>query len=97
MAQMMTRKLSFLPFALVSLLFIPLIAMQLSDEVNWSMGDFIMMGALLLGLGYGIIFIAKQKVRKGNRAFWIILLILAFLLLWAEMAVGVFGSPLAGS
>ncbi len=93
----MTRKLSFLPFALLSLLFIPLIAMQFSEEVNWSAGDFVVMGTLLLGLGYGIYFISKQKVRKGSRAFWIVLLILAFLLLWAELAVGIFGSPLAGS
>ena len=94
---MMTRRLSFLPLALLSLLFIPLIAMQFSNEVNWSLGDFITMGALLLGMGYGVIFIANQKIRIGNRAFWIILLILAFLLIWAEMAVGIFGSPLAGS
>lgn len=94
---MITRKLSFLPFALLSVLFIPLVAMQFSEEVNWSLGDFAVMGTLLLGLGFGLNLILKRTRQKDRRIVGIVLLILAFLLIWVELAVGIFGSPLAGS
>ena len=54
------------------LLLIPLIAMQLTNEVNWSFFDFIIMGVLLTitGLLIGIIF---QKVKNSkNRQILII-------------------------
>ena len=78
------------------LLLIPLIAMQLTDEVNWSFFDFIIMGALLTitGLLIGIIL---QKVQNSkNRLILIITIVMMFFLIWAELAVGLFGTPFAG-
>jgi cytochrome bd-type quinol oxidase subunit 2 len=78
------------------LLLIPLIAMQLTNEVNWSFFDFIIMGALLtiIGLLIGIIL---QKVKNSkNRLILIVTIIMMFFLIWAELAVGLFGTIFAG-
>ena len=78
------------------LLLIPLIAMQLTDEVNWSFFDFIIMGALLTitGLLIGIV-LKKVKYYKYREVF-IVIIVMMFLLIWAELAVGLFGTPFAG-
>jgi len=79
------------------LLIIPLIAMQLTDEVEWSLFDFIIMGTLLLitGLMGEIIF---KKVKKyKHRVILYVVVSITFLLIWAELAVGIFGTPFAGS
>ena len=79
------------------LLIIPLIAMQLTDEVEWSLFDFIIMGTLLLitGLMGEIIF---KKVKKYNhRVILYVVVAIIFFLIWAELAVGIFGTPFAGS
>ena len=80
----------------VLLLSIPLIAMQLTDELNWSFFDFIIMGALLTitGLLVGII-LKKVKSYKYNKVL-IVTILLIFLLIWAELAVGLFETPLSG-
>ena len=79
------------------LLSIPLIAMQLTDEVNWSFFDFLIMGIMLsiTGLALGII-IKKIKYHKYRNIF-IAIIIMIFLLIWAELGVGLFGTPFAGS
>ena len=83
----------------VLLLSIPLIAMQLTDEVNWSFFDFIIMGTLLTitGLMIGIV-LKKVKYYKYREVFIVIIVIIVmmFLLIWAELAVGLFGTPFAG-
>ena len=79
------------------MLIIPLIAMQLTDEVEWSLFDFIIMGTLLLitGLMGEIIF---KKVKKyTHRVILYVIVAITFLLIWAELAVGIFGTPFAGS
>ena len=79
------------------LLLIPLIAMQLTDEVNWSFFDFIIMGVILsiTGLAIGII-IKKIKYSKYRNIF-ITIIIIIFILIWAELGVGLFGTPFAGN
>ncbi len=78
------------------LLLIPLIAMQLTDEVNWSFFDFVIMGVMLsiTGLAIGII-IKKIKYYKYRNIF-ITIIIMIFLLTCAELGVGLFGTPFAG-
>jgi hypothetical protein len=79
------------------LLCIPLIAMQFTNEVKWNLLDFIVAGGLLLGTGLIIEFVIKT-VKAGilrNVLFMVILVVL--FLIWAELAVGIFGSPFAGS
>ncbi len=78
------------------LLLIPLIAMQFSQEVNWSISDFVIMGFLLFALGSAIILLQNIKNKK-YRFLFIAMAFATFLLIWAEMAVGIFNTPLAGS
>ena len=79
------------------LLLIPLIAMQFTNEVNWSLFDFIIMGAMLTiaGLLIGIT-LTKFKVSK-NRILLIAIIIAIFFLIWAELGVGIFGTRFAGN
>ncbi|MEL0074225.1 MAG: hypothetical protein VW710_07225 [Flavobacteriaceae bacterium] len=93
----MLKKLSFLPYSLLLLLLIPLTAMQFSSEVNWSLFDFVIMGFLLLALGFSIRFIRNKKSVLKYPLLMIIAVVVLFFIIWAELAVGIFGSPFAGS
>ena len=79
------------------LLIIPLIAMQLTDEVEWSLFDFIIMGTLLLIIGLMGEIISKKVKKYKHRLILYVVVAITFLLIWAELAVGIFGTPFAGS
>jgi len=79
------------------LLLIPLIGMTITDEINWSPFDFIIMGFLLTLLGIGINFVINRTKNFKNRILYIGILVLIFLLTWAELSVGIFGTPFAGN
>lgn len=87
----------FYVLAFESLLLIPFFGMLYSSEVNWSIFDFAVMAALLLFLALGIETIGRKLRNKKLRIASITFVILLFLLIWVEMAVGIFGTPLAGS
>jgi len=78
------------------LLSIPLIAMQFTAEVNWSLADFAIMAAMLLGLGLVIELLLRRVKRKKHRLILGAIAVLLFLLTWAELAVGIIGTPFAG-
>lgn len=79
------------------LLLIPLVAMQFTNEVNWSGFDFLVMGILLLGTGL-ICELVLRKVKKRTSRLVLCLAVLGvFILVWMELAVGIFGTPFAGS
>lgn len=83
--------------AVALLLMIPLIAMQFTNEMKWKLPDFLIMGTLLLGTGFLCEFVMR-KVKKIQHRFYIIeAVLLALFLIWAELAVGIFGTPFAGS
>ena len=79
------------------LLLVPLLGMQFSNEINWSLFDFVIMGTLLWTLGLSIDFIFRKIKSKTVKIGWIIFLVIVFLLLCIELAVGLFNSPIAGS
>ena len=78
------------------LLMIPLIAMQLTDEVKWSLFDFIIMGAMLSITGLLGEVILKKVKKSKHRLILYITIVMIFFLIWAELAVGIFGTPFAG-
>ena len=79
------------------LLLIPLIGMTITDEINWNPIDFIIMGSLLILLSIGINFASNRAKNLKNRVLYIGILVIIFMLIWAELAVGLFGTPFAGS
>lgn len=93
---MESKRLFIILGATLSLLLIPFIAMQFSEEVKWTTFDFVIMGTLLLVVGgLGELILRKVTVLKHRLLFGIILLA-AFLLVWVELAVGILGTPFAG-
>ena len=97
MTEIKKKRLPIILIALESLLLIPLIAMQFTSEVNWSQIDFFVFGVLLFVVGLLAEVVLRIVKQRERRFIWIAFLILVFLLLWAELAVGVFGSPIAGN
>ena len=91
------KRLLVIATAVPLLLIIPLIAMRFTDEVNWSTFDFIVMGILLLGTSLGIELVLRNVQKIEQRAILIVATLAAFLLLWAELAVGIFNTPFAGN
>ncbi|MDC1534063.1 hypothetical protein N8471_05140 [Polaribacter sp.] len=79
------------------LLLIPLIGMAITDEINWSQFDFIIMGFLIIFLSTGINFVSNREKNLKNRILYIGALVLIFMFLWAALAVGIFETPFAGS
>lgn len=97
MMSLQNKRLLLILAAVPVLLLVPLIAMQFSTGVEWKISDFLMMGVLLLGTGLLCeLVLRKIKTTKG-RVILCGVVLLAFLLVWAEFAVGIFGTPFAGS
>ena len=71
------------------ILLIPLTAMRFTDQVNWDPVDFMIMGVLVFGTG-SLSVLAFKNVPPKHRAKTVIFLTLAFLYVWAELAVGIF-------
>ena len=71
------------------LLCIPLIGNIFVDGFNWGFFDFIIMGSLILLFSSGInLVLLRQKSIQYN-ATVIGVLVLIFLIIWAELAVGI--------
>lgn len=66
------------------------------NDFNWSLVDFIIMGVLIFSFLSFINFIRK-KFSGIKEILAVIIVVIVFILLWAELAVGIFGSPFAGS
>jgi hypothetical protein len=83
---------SFLAVACVTalLLLIPLLAMQLTSDVRWDLEDFVAAAGLLFGTGAGVVLVARYEKRTWHRAALIGILALVLVVVWAELAVGVF-------
>ena len=91
------QRLAIIFIVTVFILSIPLIAMQFTSEVNWDFKDFIAAGVLLLSAGLAIEIVIRNVKISTFRTVLFVIILLALFLIWAEMAVGIFGSPIAGS
>jgi len=91
------RRLLIILASILLLLTCPLVAMQFTKEVNWSVLDFVVAAMLLLFAGLSAEWL-MQKV-KNRKLLYVLLfvILLIFLVFWAELAVGIFGTPFAGS
>lgn len=80
-----------------SLLAVPFIGMQFTKEINWSPFDFVVAGGLLFTAAFFLDFILRKVKSTKNRLLLLLLLFVIVFLVWVELAVGLFGSPFAGS
>ena len=75
----------------VALLALPFVAMQFTNEVDWSPTDFIVMGILFAAVGLGIEFIVRQSGSTAYRLAGVVAALTAFLTIWVNLAVGMIG------
>ena len=83
--------------SIATLLLIPLIAMTFTDEVKWTLLDFVVMGGLLLGTSLLCELVIRKVIKTNSRIAIIATILMVLFLIWAELAVGIFGTPFAGS
>jgi len=86
------KRLMYWVIAILSILMIPLVAMQFTNEVNWSLSDFIIMGIILFSIGLSYELIARKSEEIVYRSAFGVALAGVFLLLWVNGAVGIIGS-----
>ncbi|CAM3075284.1 hypothetical protein DRF59_15960 [Chryseobacterium flavum] len=83
-----------LPLAVLT---IPLMGNLFSKEVNWSVSDFLIAGTLLFTIAFMINLVRSKIKKQSHRILIYIFILLTLALIWIELAVGIFGSPFAGS
>jgi hypothetical protein len=76
----------------VSILSVPLVGMQFSDEVDWSLFDFVAAGVLIFGAGLTFELIARKTGNVAYRVATGLACATALLLIWINLAVGLIGS-----
>jgi len=73
-----------------AILLLPLVAMQFTREVDWTALDFVVAAVLLLGAGFALELAVGKLANMKQRLLWVAAIVLAFVYLWAELAVGIF-------
>ncbi|MBN8575381.1 MAG: hypothetical protein J0L66_00485 [Cytophagales bacterium] len=71
---------------------IPLIAMQVTTEVQWRAGDFLIMGMLLFSTGSAFVVITRNLPSLIQRVAFAAALATTLMLVWVNLAVGLIGS-----
>ncbi|MDA8543905.1 hypothetical protein N9K79_01760 [Gammaproteobacteria bacterium] len=83
-------------FSPLLVLLLPLIGVILFD-LDWNIFDFLIMGLLILFFSIAINLILNHLHSSKLRLILVLMSVILFLLIWAELAVGVFGTPFAGT
>ncbi len=78
--------------ATVGLLLIPLLAMQFTSEVDWTLSDFVVAGILLFGTGFTYKLLTRKSIKLAYRVAIGFALLTGLFLVWVNLAVGVMGS-----
>jgi hypothetical protein len=94
---MRNKRLVIVLVAIAAILLAPLVAMQFTDQVHWTPFDFIVAGALLLGAALAYEFFARKSGSVAYRVTVGLVIATVLVVVWAELAVGIFGTPWAGS
>ena len=77
---------------IVLILMIPFIVMQFTDQINWDLLDFVIMGTALIGIGIAYEFVALKSAKTVYRVALGISIGGAFFLFWVNGAVGIIGN-----
>lgn len=71
-------------------LFLPLLAMNFTSEVNWGVFDFVFAGILLYSGSIAIEYIFQKANRNILKVLYSAAIISILILIWAQLAVGIF-------
>ncbi len=74
------------------ILLLPLLAMQITDEVVWDLADFAVAWTLLVGAGLTYKLVARKMGNIAYRAAVGVAVATALLLVWMNLAVGLIGN-----
>ncbi len=77
----------------LALLLVPLVAMQFTDQVRWSPMDFLVAGSLMFAAGFSFAQVLRATRRPLLRLAFGLALAGAWLMVWANLAVGMAGPP----
>jgi hypothetical protein len=80
---------AWIALAVAAVLLIPHFAMQLTNGVNWTQTDFVVMGSLLFGMA-SLFVLAARKAPRRHRTLVGMIFLAVFVYTWAELAVGIF-------
>lgn len=94
---MQNKRIVAIVIAVGFLLLIPYFAMKFTNEVRWTAIDFVTAGILLLGTGLAIEFVLRKVRVTAYRVAICAAILFALFIIWAELAVGLIGTPFAGS
>lgn len=86
------RSVGGVALATAFILLLPLLAMQITDEVVWGLFDFAFAGALIFGTGLTYVLAARKRGNIAYRFAVGVALAAAFILVWMNVAVGIIGS-----
>ena len=92
LVQNITKRLIVWAAVVALILLIPLVAMQFTSEVNWTLSDFVFAGVLLFGTGLTYELVARKASGVAYRAAVGVALAAVFLLVWINAAVGLIGN-----
>lgn len=94
---MHNKRLAGILLAIIGILLLPLAAMLFTDSVKWTLFDFVAAGALLLVAGLTYEFFARRGGTLAYRVLIGVAISAVLLVVWLELAVGVFGTRWSGS
>jgi hypothetical protein len=86
------HQMIYVAIATIVILLLPLLAMNFTDEVNWGIGDFIVMGSMLMFAGFGYLMISNLSTNSAYKVASAIAIAIGFFILWSNLAVGIIGS-----
>jgi len=85
------RNIILIAVATALILLLPVIGMLISDEVAWGPEDFIFAAVLIFGTGLTYDLLTRRRSNIRYRAAVGFVLAAAFLLIWVQAAVGIWG------
>ena len=94
---MLNSRLKRLLIISTSILSIPVLGKLFTDDFQWALPDFFIAAILLYGTGIMIDFILRKVQKKSHKIALNGLILLVLLCIWAELAVGLIGTPFAGN
>jgi uncharacterized membrane protein YwaF len=74
------------------ILLIPLVAMQITDEVVWNLADFVVAWTLLFGAGLTYNLVARKMDNIAYRAAVGVAVVTSLIIIWSNLAVGLIGN-----